>query len=605
MSRLKNIPIKEKLQLFAIVLFFALGMTGLAGYRGIEQLSDNLKLSHQYFTAAQNTLQVDITHDGLRMLGYHAVYLAEQNDETGKLEVQAKLQEAVETVKTLFDESLTLPLSAEIVQSLTVVRPLVDTYVVKAQEIVTTAVNGKPQEARIMLKDLEEHFLQLRAKLETINSMLAAEVSVINVVGMQVTKSAKRTAQRVLIVTLLLIFTPGFLLARSITKPLAEITAAAVKIAQGNVQQQVTYESQDEMGALASAFRDLIQYFRTVAGAADAISKGDLTVQLRVRSEDDILSHSFLRMVETLRHMSGQMQESTRVLAAAIEKIVSSTQQLVATTTQAATSVAETATTVEEVKQTAQVSNHKAQEVSGNSHQTLETSQHGQHSVEEALTGMNHVRSQMESIAQRVAELGTQTQTIGDIITTVNTLAEQSHLLAINAAIEAAKAGDAGKGFAVVAQEIRGLADQSKRATAEVQKILTDIRRAADTAVLVTRQGTQAADLGAQRSLQAGESIRALTQNVTESAQALSQIAISSQQQLVGMDRVVVAMRSIRQASTQSVEGLRKVETAALNLQAVGYTLKALVEQFVVTTDEQQVDDNAHPHALAASIESA
>ena len=143
----------------------------------------------------------------------------------------------------------------------------------------------------------------------------------------------------------------------------------------------------------------------------------------------------------------------------------------------------------------------------------------------------------MESIAQRVAELGTQTETIGDIITTVNTLAEQSHLLAINAAIEAAKAGDAGKGFAVVAQEIRGLADQSKRPR-QKSKDLDGYSSCCRHCGRVTQQGTQAADLGAQRSLQAGESIRALTQNVTESAQALSQIAISSQQQLIGMDRV-------------------------------------------------------------------
>jgi methyl-accepting chemotaxis protein len=168
--------------------------------------------------------------------------------------------------------------------------------------------------------------------------------------------------------------------------------------------------------------------------------------------------------------------------------------------------------------------------------------------------------------------------------------------LAINAAIEAAKAGEAGKGFTVVAQEVRELAERSKQATAQVQQILTDIRRAADAAVGVTQQGTRSADLGAQRSLQAGESIRSLAQNVTESAQAMTQIAISSQQQLISLDQVAAAMNSIKQVSVQNAEGIRQVQTAAQNLQAVGHILATLVEQFVLAAkDEQSVAEVSTP----------
>jgi methyl-accepting chemotaxis protein len=362
-----------------------------------------------------------------------------------------------------------------------------------------------------------------------------------------------------------------------------EITVAAAHIAQGNVEQYVQYQGDDEIGALAAAFRELIQYFRTIASAADAISRGDLTVHLQARSAQDILSHSFTRMVGTLRQMSSQMQESTHILTEAIGSIVSSMHQLAATTTETATSVAQTATTVEEVKQTALVSNNKAQEMSEESRQTLEASQQGARSVEEVISGMNHTREQLESIAQRVTELGTQTQTIGDILATVSDLAERSHLLAINASIEAVKAGDAGKGFAVIAQETRGLADQSKQATAQVQRMLTDIRQATETAVFATREGAHSATLGAQRSLLAGDSIHTLTQNLTDSTQAMSQIAASSQQQLIGMDQVATAMATIRQASAQNAAGIQQIQTVTKNLQTVGQTLTALVEQFMLT----------------------
>src|SRR5581483_9512851 len=96
------------------------------------------------------------------------------------------------------------------------------------------------------------------------------------------------------------------------------------------------------------------------------------------------------------------------------------------------------------------------------------------------------------------------------------------------------------------------------------------------------QQGTHSADLGAQRSLQAGESIRSLAQNVTESAQAMMQIAVSNQQQLIGFDQVVAAMNAIRTVSTQNAEGIRRVQTAAQNLQTVGQILTTLVEQFML-----------------------
>lgn len=600
MPRLKNISIREKLQLFAIVLLFALGSVGLVGYRGIQRISNNVEKHQQYFSAAQGMLQIDRIHDELRAIASRAVLLSTHVDAEKIRILQAELQEAVGSVRVHLDELLILPLSAEIMQALTLVRSPLDAYVTKAEEITTQALGGREQEARAALEDLEQRFLHLRPSLATIDDMLSLEVSTIKTASEQIAVAAKRTAQGIFVSTLLLTFALGFFLARSVTRPLTQLTTVATHIARGNVEQHVTYKSHDEIGDLAAAFRELIHYFRTVAGAADAISKGDLTVQLHAHSEHDILSHSFLRMVGTLREMSSQMQQSTRVLAVAIGRIVSAMQQLAATTAETAASVAQTATTVAEVKQTAYVSNQKAQVVSESSNHTLQVSQDGQDSVDEAIAGMHHVREQMEAIAGGVAELGSQTETIGDIITTVNTLAEQSHLLAINAAIEATKAGEAGKGFRVVAQEVRELAERSKSATAQVQQILTDIRRAADVAVGVTQQGTRSADLGAQRSLQAGESIRSLAQNVAESAQAMTQIAVSSQQQLVGLDQVATAMDAINRVSVQNAHGIRQVETAAQNLQTVGHILTTLVEQFVLPSNEEKTIAEASTPELAA-----
>ena len=202
--------------------------------------------------------------------------------------------------------------------------------------------------------------------------------------------------------------------------------------------------------------------------------------------------------------------------------------------------------------------------------------------MEETVGKMNRIRQQMESIAESIVRLSEQSQAIGEIISTVNDLAEQSNLLAVNASIEAAKAGEHGKGFAVVAQEVRSLAEQSKQATTQVRTILNDIQKATGAAVLATEQGSKTVDEGVRQSAQAGESIKALASSIAEAAQAGMQIAASSQQQLVGMEQVITAMNNIKLASEQNVAGTRQTETAARGLHELGQKLKQLVDQFKV-----------------------
>ncbi|MDO8706310.1 MAG: methyl-accepting chemotaxis protein, partial [Sulfuricaulis sp.] len=179
--------------------------------------------------------------------------------------------------------------------------------------------------------------------------------------------------------------------------------------------------------------------------------------------------------------------------------------------------------------------------------------------------------------AESIVRLSEQSQAIGEIIATVNDLAEQSNLLAVNAAIEANKAGEQGKGFAVVAQEVKSLAEQSKQATAQVRTILGDIQKATSTAVLATEQGNKAVEAGVKQTTETGESIRLLADSIAEAAQAATQIAASSQQQMVGMDQVALAMENIKQASVQNVAGTKQAEAAAQNLHELGQKLNDLI----------------------------
>ena len=280
---------------------------------------------------------------------------------------------------------------------------------------------------------------------------------------------------------------------------------------------------------------------------------------------------------EELERLLAQIKETVAVLSSASTEILATTSQVASGTAETATAVSETTATLEEVKQTARLSSQKARLVSDSAQKASQVALSGRKSVEEATQGMQRIQEQMESIADSIVRLSEQSQAIGEIIATVNDMAEQSKLLAVNAAIEANKAGDQGKGFAVVAQEIKSLAEQSKQATTQVRAILGDIQRATSAAVMATEQGNKAVQAGVVQTAETGESIHQLTDSIAEAAQAATQIAASSQQQMVGMDQVALAMENIKQASVQNVSGTRQAEVAAQSLHELGLKLSGMI----------------------------
>lgn len=280
---------------------------------------------------------------------------------------------------------------------------------------------------------------------------------------------------------------------------------------------------------------------------------------------------------ENLRSLIREIQEVVNVLASSASEILATTTQIASSAAETATTVSQTTATAEELKQTSQLSGEKAKNVLENAKKTTSVAQQGNAAVAENTEAIKRIKGQAEQVAETIVKLSEQTQTIGEITTTVNDLAEQSNLLAVNAAIEAAKAGEYGKGFSVVAQEIKSLAGQSKQATMQVRAILTDIQKATGAAVMATEQVSNAVEAGVKQATEAGESIRQLSDNIREAEQAATQVAASSQQQLVGIDQVTTAMENIKQAIQQNTAGIKQAEKAAHDLDDLGQKLKLMV----------------------------
>ncbi len=379
---------------------------------------------------------------------------------------------------------------------------------------------------------------------------------------------------------------------RGIIKPLTALLETTQKVGNGDLMNRATVSGPDEIGTLAENFNRMVDNLqnmvesenRAKVALQNTISKYMSFVQrvasgdLRSRLELDHISDSTMdaelmqlgqnlnEMADSLSDITQKIRESASGVAAAAAEILAMSNQQIASATEQHAAVAETVATVEQIRITVSQSSERAQAVAQTAKRSLDVSHDGQQAVADTVQGMNMIQQRVESIAQNILALSERTQQIGEIITTVNEIADQSKLLALNASIEAARAGEDGKGFAVVAMEVRQLAEQSREATARVRDILSEIQQATNTAVMVTEQGNKGAEQGMILVEQAGKAISQLAEIIEDASQAASQIAASASQQNNGMSQLATAMSQIEQATRQTATSTVQTEKSSRDL---------------------------------------
>jgi hypothetical protein len=285
----------------------------------------------------------------------------------------------------------------------------------------------------------------------------------------------------------------------------------------------------------------------------------------------------FLMALFLPRRVASKLQHVVGALAATTSEMLAVVAQVAASAVQTATAISEAATTVDEVRQTSLLASQKATAVADESKRAEDVAEAGRRSVADTLEGMGHIQQDMGVVADSVLRMSEQSDSVGQIMETVNTISEQSALLAVNAAIEAAGAGEYGKGFGVVAEEIKNLAGGSKQSVTQVRTILTDVEKATTAAVMATEQSSRTIDLGVSQATESSVAIDALAENVAAAAQSAMQIVASSQQQLVGMDQIAEAMNSIDQAGAQNAAGARQLQEGVQHIEVLSADLSDMV----------------------------
>jgi methyl-accepting chemotaxis protein len=330
--------------------------------------------------------------------------------------------------------------------------------------------------------------------------------------------------------------------------------------------------------------RSIVQPVDQALRAAEEIASGDLTKQIQVIGTDEParLLIAMRTMQEKLRHTLERIAGSSTQLAAASEELSSITDESARGLNRqndeiqmAATAVTEMSSAVEEVARNAITTSEASKNSAGSAHE-------GQERVMETVSSIEHMSTEVQTTARLVGDLANQSRDIGKVLDVIRGLADQTNLLALNAAIEAARAGEAGRGFAVVADEVRALAHRTQESTREIEQMILSIQSGTEQAVNSMDSSSSRAGLTLDVARRAGTALEEITRAISEINERNLVIASAAEEQAQVAREVDRNLVNIRDLSTQSSEGARDTTAASQELSRLAVELNTLVSHFKV-----------------------
>jgi methyl-accepting chemotaxis protein len=436
---------------------------------------------------------------------------------------------------------------------------------------------------------------------------------------------------------------------RQIARPITQVTLAAQSLARGNLEHNLDLHQQDETGRLANAFAELVQALVQKTEIAERIADGDLTVEALVSSVEDRLGLAMKRMVSSLRDQVSHIAESALNLTLASKQLSNAANEAEQTTSQISDTIQEiakgagqqsvstsqTAGTAEQMAQSitgvAQGAQEQAEAVSQVTKITIQlntaiqmvtdsaqasargsldaaqVARGGTETVEETMRRMGEIKGKVSQSTQKVREMGKRSEQIGTILEVIEDIASQTNLLALNAAIEAARAGEHGKGFAVVADEVRKLAERAASSTKEIGILVKGIQKIVTEAVKAMDDSSAEVELGVKNANEAGGALVEIT-GAVEAVNHQANLALEAAQEmkllsdeLIKSTEMVSAVVEENSASAEEMKVSANEVTGAIeNIASISEENSASIEEVSASTEEM----SAQVEEVTASAQS-
>ena len=527
---------------------------------------------------------------------------------------------------------------------------LFDNYVSSYEEfipyidqIASLAMAGKQEQGLTILRG--DAYTSAKAIEANIDAMVAMKVEQAQATSNENTANAAQASTIMTVIVVIAVLAAmgfGIIISNSIANPLRMLTKMAKALAVGDMVRETSDEEKDkvrlrkdEIGDIGKAFDNLIDYMQEMGIAATAIADNDLTTTVTPKSAKDELGNSFAKMIIGLRDAVGQVLESANAVSAASSQLASASEQSgdatrqIATTiqqvamgiTQQTSGVTKTSSSVEQMNRAIegvakgaqeqanaiskasqvtsrissaieQVSNN-AQSVTRDSAEAASYSRDGAKTVQETIAGMEAIRSKVGLSATKVEEMGVRSEEIGAIVETIEDIASQTNLLALNAAIEAARAGEQGKGFAVVADEVRKLAERSSLATKEIAALIKGIQKTVNEAVGAMKASASEVEAGVVRANSAGTvlgNILVAAESVYKQAEdagtAAAKVSAAATELVEAVDAVSAVIEENTAATEEMAANSSELTQSIENIASVSEENSASVEEVSASTEE-------------------
>lgn len=373
---------------------------------------------------------------------------------------------------------------------------------------------------------------------------------------------------------LLLLGGIAFVLQRWIFTPLSSVKQKLNRATEGDIEQQIKVNSDDEIGTFLKSIQQLIDYIRTFAGASAQVAEGDLRVAISPRSDRDQLGFAYQKMIGRLESILGQLRAIANKLSQASHEITEASAEVSGSARKQVDRVGQMSAAIEQMVATISETSRNTGQATTVSEQASRTATAGAEVVGRTIMGMQQIASKVSESAKSIGQLSASAGEISRIIEVIRDIADQTNLLALNAAIEAARAGEQGRGFAVVADEVRKLAEKTGQAATQIVGMVKEIQTQTSSAVESMESSVDQVRVGTELADKAGESLNGIVKLVEQVSEMIRQISTAAAEQNVAAEEI---SRNVDQFSSSTRDTAAGAEQSTETAKELGQQAEELV----------------------------
>lgn len=534
--------IKNKLIGMAIFGLFMAGLIGIYGYNSIKTITQSM---HSVVTSAsilRTHMFADMMHDALNSDVNAALLTAEKNNPTEMAEIEAELKTHSEEFTEALHKNEKTVTDKKTRAALTQAFPALEAYIKSATDIVQKAKTDRAA-AMLMLDDFHKAFTSLEDVMESLTELIEEDARSTQATAAEAEGHAATMLATIIVIGTIAMAFISLSLTKNITTSLSKSTGIAERVASGDLTVSIDTSKEDEIGKLARSMEKMR------ANIAQVISQISLTTTKVFTSVEDISAVASA----TTSNMTQQRLET--------EQVATAMNQMTATVHEVSKNISSTA-----------ASANKA---------TKETSV-SEAIVGQAIQSIKSLADQIRSASETINKFESNSHNISSVLEVIKNIAEQTNLLALNAAIEAARAGEQGRGFAVVADEVRTLASRTQQSTGEINEMIGQLQAGSKSSVEAINKSCEQAIVAVSKAEDAGKSLLTIAATVNEISELSTQIATAAEEQSSVSEEINRNIIHISDAATHTVDGNYKTSEAVSSLAKMTAELQNLVHQFKV-----------------------